>query len=299
MAKTQVLIIPEVHTDFGQKLIELYAPIIRTIFDKNNIQDVNVLNYTEGDSISNLYSALYKKEQFFQYVSEKTISDDHPDIYHSIKHGLTIINLIRNTFDYYKQIRQSDKTTVPIGLSNLPMDSKYIKILVYDIYMFPTYVLNKKHKYYAYMNEIYKNIINNDSIEKYEEYMTGLLNEAKQFFTDYLQYFNFYEMLDDLTQYNLSTRLSVINKYSAKLRTILDARVINAIPKIVKLHPKINTIIMVCGTSHFYNLSKLINSSETLMMEPEFLHFLLSTYELSQLMGGIPNILTTEDGIVD
>ena len=104
MAKTQVLIIPEVHTDYGQKLIELYAPIIRAIFSKNNIQDVNVLNYTEGDSISNFYDALYKKGQVIQPVSEKTIEDDHPDIYHCIKHGLTIINLIRNTFDYYKEI---------------------------------------------------------------------------------------------------------------------------------------------------------------------------------------------------
>ena len=296
MSKTPVIIIPENHMAIGQKLIEKYAPLIKDIFSKHDLRDINVLNYSEGNYASNFYNCLYGKDEFLQHTCEKTIGDDSLELYNSVKHGLSIINLIRGTFDYYKKLRRTNPDHIPIGLCDLPMDDKYIKMLAYEIYEFPIYVPDKKHKYYAYINAIYKNIINNQPIEKYEEYMIGLLNEAKQFFTDYLQFFNFHEMLDDLKQFNLETRLTNLNKYSAKLRKILDARVIEFIPKILTLHPNIKMVVMVCGESHFYNLCKLISASDTLKMEPEFLQILYSVYELAKSYG-IPNYLLAEDGI--
>lgn len=295
--KTQVLIIPENHSEIGQKSIELYIPFILDIFRRKNIKDTNVLNYTEGDDISNIYKSLYTKDEVLQFVKEKTIDNNSIDLYNSVKHGLTIINLIKNTFDYYKCIRMKNPTEVPIGLWDLPMDSKYINILAYTIYKLPLYVPNKQHKYYAYINAIYQNIINNDSIEKYEEYMSGMLNESKQFFTDYLQFFDFNEMIDSLNRLTIVSRNSILNEYSAKLRNILDIRVINNIPEIIKIKPSINMVLIVCGMSHFYNLRKLIESSNTLMMEPEFLEIVLTVYTLSESMGA-PNYITAVNGII-
>jgi hypothetical protein len=295
--KTQVLIIPENHSEIGQKSIELYIPFILDIFRRKNIKDINVLNYTEGDDISNIYKSLYTKDEVLQFVKEKTIDGNSIDLYNSIKHGLKIINLIKNTFDYYKCIRIKNPTEVPIGLWDLPMNSKYINILAYNIYQLPQYVPNKQHKYYAYINAIYQNIINNESIETYEEYISGMLNESKQFFTDYLQFFDFHEMIDCLNGLTIVSRNSILNKYSAKLRNILDIRVINNIPEIIKIKPRINMVIIVCGISHFYNMRKLIESSNTLMMEPEFLQIILTVYALSESMGA-PNYITAVDGII-
>ena len=294
--KTQVLIIPESHCEIGQKTIELYIPFILDIFRSKNIKDINVLNYTEGDNISNIYRYLYTEDEVLQFVNEKTIDSNSTDLYNSIKHGLTIVNLIKNTFDYYKCIRMKNPTEIPIGLWNLPMDSKYINILAYTIYQLPLYVPNKKHKYYAYINAIYQNIINNESIEKYEEYISGMLNESKQFFTDYQKFFDFHKMIDCLNGLTTISRNSILNEYSAKLRNILDIRVINTIPEIIKIKPSINTVLIVCGISHFYNLRKLIESSNTLMMEPEFLQIILTVYALSESMGA-PNYITAVDGI--
>jgi hypothetical protein len=279
MTKTPVIIVPEIHTIEGQKVIEKYVPLILDIFLKNGITNQNVLNYTEGDYVSDFYKVLYN-DGILLHVKEKTIGDDNPDIYNSIKHGLIIINLIRNTFDYYKKIRINDPTIIPIGLSDLPMDSKYIKLLAYNIYELQNYVSNKKHKYYAYMNAAYQNIINNESIEKYEEYIIGMLNEVKPFFTDYLMYFNFYEMIDTLIlSSSIESRSTILNQYSIKLRAILDTRVIHFFPKIIKKHPNIKMIVMVSGEAHLSNLYKLIRESDTLIMEPEFLEILTYVYK--------------------
>ena len=89
-----------------------------------------------------------KKDEFLQHTCEKTIGDDSLELYNSVKHGLSIINLIRGTFDYYKKLRRTNPDHIPIGLCNLPMDVKYIKMLAYEIYEFPTYVPDKKHKYF-------------------------------------------------------------------------------------------------------------------------------------------------------
>ena len=278
----------------GQKIIESFVPFIKDIFRKNNIQEKYVLNYTEGDTISNMYPILYQEN--LNHVKEKTLWKNNLGLYDSLKHGLIIINIIRNTFDDYKKHRLSNPDVVPIGLCNLPMDSKYIKLLAYDIYELPHYVSDKKHRYYAYINAVYQNIIKNESVEKYEQYINGMLSEVKPFFTEYLSYFNFHEMIDKILEQTLETRLSVLNQYSAKIRKIFDHRVINHMPNMMKEFSEIKMIIIVCGESHFYNLHKLIKESGTFMMESEFLDLVLRIYDLAS-KNKFPNLLRSEDGL--
>ena len=56
------------------------------------------------------------------------MGNDNLELYNSVKHGLKIINLIRNTFDYYKKLRKTEVDNIPIGLSNLPMNDKYMNL---------------------------------------------------------------------------------------------------------------------------------------------------------------------------
>jgi hypothetical protein len=162
------------------------------------------------------------------------------------------------------------------------MNEKYIGNLVYQQYTYTLYIPDKKHRFYAYVNAAYQNIIKNESNEKYEEYIIGLLNECRPFLNTCSKYFDYNPMIDEyIAAKSIENRNNLYIKYSSLLRDLLDIRTINKIPNILKRVPGIKLLIILCGVNHFYNLHELIKKSSIFEMELEFLEIINKIYDLA------------------
>jgi hypothetical protein len=282
--KIKVIIIPEDHTVIGQQTIQQIIPFLQEhILKKLKIKDTEILNYSEGNHVATFYNKMYKIPDLIklQHVCEDGI-DTNIEEYKCIKHGLALINLLLGTLDYYKELRKTKPDEIPIGLDNLRMNEKYIGNLVYKQYEYTLYIPDKKHRFYAYVNAAYQNIIKNESNEKYEEYIIGLLNECRPFLNACSKYFDYNPMIDEYIEAkSIENRNKLYLKYSSLLRKLLDIRTITKIPNIIKKVPEIKLLIILCGVNHFYNLHELIKESSIFEMESEFLEYINHIYDLA------------------